>query len=846
MDDLQHSPISELSKSAERCAFDYETLYYETKLSFARQDCCSRNLCRDPFNHGSEADDEITDMSGECHDSSCELRFTPKEFSVFNGDKPLSLVIRREDVNKNLRADPNVPQNSRVIYASDIFAKYHLQRLSYESQMHSCSSDVIITLESGSYDKHAKEQHISNVSSHKNSNIGIRKIFPENEDVCLIDADSKHSSLFDKNPPSNYGNKHQSSCVDDNELSSTVNFGQKLPDLNVDHVEICKEIPSLLTQKTKNAVANEISKTNNVIINEDITDNRINNGFNLKTANTDIDSQKITNTTNLSNVIEESVVTGEGKNQNEISNLTPFEGIGNRSHDENNKFIANGTVNNNLSLEKSKKCVIENHKSKDDSIISIQEVKDRPVFHGEKSCRAITVPSQILIGSENSDKCRAESVLSKEMINSDSTLNENELFPSNTSEICLEEANSRRNDHSSQIIEKDLYHKSEPLSNTERTRDSSQVNEFSLDSHSQTSYEWKENEATNTTQCLSLDNKNATSQSCDVNVYNVVELQTDTVSPVLLVPAECFTSFEGTSDNFYNQHCKTTVEKLSVPNSTGKDILSSLGNVKKVDSTVEFKDADFHNSINIEDVEKLHVEISEKETMSHTELIITDTCENNKEIISVKDIYKISEERRPEMFGIESSQTAVQMEAHGNFTALQENNMCSLFANDLPSFKEEVKSSYLINDDITTQSSVSLSPKNPIRTIGMDETENSNGIINDQYLPMSMETESNVMVEGTTDFVEQQRRSDILDELTESQTAFANADITTNQFSEHNEENCSSFIAHTFTEDAMDCSYNDISTDASLLPHSPLLFSSDDENSYCPGECVYFSFSRLK
>jgi hypothetical protein len=46
-------------------------------------------------NHGSDADDESTDESGEYHNSSIEPRFIPSEYSISSGSKPLSLVLRR-------------------------------------------------------------------------------------------------------------------------------------------------------------------------------------------------------------------------------------------------------------------------------------------------------------------------------------------------------------------------------------------------------------------------------------------------------------------------------------------------------------------------------------------------------------------------------------------------------------------------------------------------------------------------------------------------------------------------------------------------------------------------------
>ncbi|KAJ9584094.1 hypothetical protein L9F63_021566 [Diploptera punctata] len=138
--------------------------------------------------------------------------------------------------------------------------------------------------------------------------------------------------------------------------------------------------------------------------------------------------------------------------------------------------------------------------------------------------------------------------------------------------------------------------------------------------------------------------------------------------------------------------------------------------------------------------------------------------------------------------------------------------------------------------DLITQSSISLSPKNPIRTIGMDETENSNEIINDKYMPVNMETESNIMEEYSTGLVEKKTNLILLDELSGSRTSFSNTDSISDNFHKHNDAPSSSFISQTFTEDAMDCSYNETRTETNFLQNSPLLFNSDDENTYYTGE----------
>ncbi|XP_069681879.1 uncharacterized protein mi [Periplaneta americana] len=96
MDSVNSTPILELSKTTERCVLGYEALYQQTRLSIEGHIPCSPLLQSFSYEeHGSDADDENTDLSGDYLSSSNELCVTPKAYYISCGTKPLSLVIRK-------------------------------------------------------------------------------------------------------------------------------------------------------------------------------------------------------------------------------------------------------------------------------------------------------------------------------------------------------------------------------------------------------------------------------------------------------------------------------------------------------------------------------------------------------------------------------------------------------------------------------------------------------------------------------------------------------------------------------------------------------------------------------
>jgi len=91
MDSLYQKSTLDISKIAERCVAGYET-YRRTELSIG--DTTSFGV-KGMGDHSSDADDEITDVSGENLSCSPEICDSSKQYYVLSGTKPFSLVIRR-------------------------------------------------------------------------------------------------------------------------------------------------------------------------------------------------------------------------------------------------------------------------------------------------------------------------------------------------------------------------------------------------------------------------------------------------------------------------------------------------------------------------------------------------------------------------------------------------------------------------------------------------------------------------------------------------------------------------------------------------------------------------------
>ena len=91
MDSLYQISILDISKIVERCVAGYET-YWRAELSVGDITIFGVKGMGD---HSSDADDEITDASGENLSCSPEICASSKQYYVLSGTKPFSLVIRR-------------------------------------------------------------------------------------------------------------------------------------------------------------------------------------------------------------------------------------------------------------------------------------------------------------------------------------------------------------------------------------------------------------------------------------------------------------------------------------------------------------------------------------------------------------------------------------------------------------------------------------------------------------------------------------------------------------------------------------------------------------------------------
>jgi len=114
MDSLYQKSTLDISKIAERCVAGYET-YRRTELSIGNTTSFGVKGMED---HSSDADDEITDVSGENLSCSPEICDSSKQYYVLSGTKPFSLVIRRcstptTESNSFLKRDSSVSPFSR-------------------------------------------------------------------------------------------------------------------------------------------------------------------------------------------------------------------------------------------------------------------------------------------------------------------------------------------------------------------------------------------------------------------------------------------------------------------------------------------------------------------------------------------------------------------------------------------------------------------------------------------------------------------------------------------------------------------------------------------------------------
>lgn len=193
MDSFQGASIFDISDTAERCFIGYEALFRQTKLKIGYSCYFTPGsfLHIGMENHGSDADDEVTDVSGEYHNSSNELSFVPNEYYISSGSKPLSLVIRRCSIPTTENSFSSVLKRHSV--GSSPFTK--------ESKI--TSNSEVLNLEREVNDSHfQKEVRItcnainSNVEEFDNclvsssSGVGVRGL---QEVILSLSQESSHS-----------------------------------------------------------------------------------------------------------------------------------------------------------------------------------------------------------------------------------------------------------------------------------------------------------------------------------------------------------------------------------------------------------------------------------------------------------------------------------------------------------------------------------------------------------------------------------------------------------------------------------------------------------------------------
>jgi hypothetical protein len=142
-----------------------------------------------------------------------------------------------------------------------------------------------------------------------------------------------------------------------------------------------------------------------------------------------------------------------------------------------------------------------------------------------------------------------------------------------------------------------------------------------------------------------------------------------------------------------------------------------------------------------------------------------------------------------------------------------------------------VQNSFDDMEELRTETSVSSSPKSPVPLTGM------NGALitgeSEDVQPVNIKAE---------DIKSMVCSSALAGELAEN--VVASADFQRDRFHEVSKTDPlqssvqnSSLLFRSYTEDTLDC-YNDVSSGTVFVEHSPLLFSSDDENSYYTGKII--------
>jgi hypothetical protein len=166
---------------------------------------------------------------------------------------------------------------------------------------------------------------------------------------------------------------------------------------------------------------------------------------------------------------------------------------------------------------------------------------------------------------------------------------------------------------------------------------------------------------------------------------------------------------------------------------------------------------------------------------------------------------------------------------------IETENRQTLSAEDDILVQKHVQCSFDNERELRTESGFCCSPKDPLPSIGLNAIQISGETAKEQ--PVNIKTVNDAKAEVTKNSV----CSSVLVGESENTVAVASTDCHRDQFFKTSkidvsQSHNSSVLVQSYIEDTLDCSNNDVSSDAVYVEHSPLLFSSDDEKSYYTGK----------
>lgn len=200
MDSFHDTPIHDITKTAERCFMGFEALYQEAKLSMGQHFCTtpeslfSQKRLED---HSSDADDEITDVSGECLSSSNEFCDIPKDYYISSGTKPLSLVIRRfstPTINNNSSSAPKRDSNVSSPFTREFESTSDSELLNSDKKVSDLPFQEQVTVTSNAVIPTSRESH--NVLGPTASDGTVRAL---QEIILSPSQQSNHSGVIREN-----------------------------------------------------------------------------------------------------------------------------------------------------------------------------------------------------------------------------------------------------------------------------------------------------------------------------------------------------------------------------------------------------------------------------------------------------------------------------------------------------------------------------------------------------------------------------------------------------------------------------------------------------------------------